>query len=175
MMRISELTSLGLDIRDLAPTPAINPLAEVDALREAQVTDIYFDAKAGVVAVILELRQALQLDEGSTAVLLARGVRSLGWSGPARGTQLTAWSIGSSVPRVSDGLFSLSLGMWPQPGAQLSLAAERAAFVVCDVHGLPDLPPDYTSRAASGVVSEVATWHSEFEPISVAVVDATSD
>lgn len=40
---------------------------------------------------------------------------------------MTAWSIGSSVPRAKDQIFGLNLVMWPHPGAQLSLTAESAA------------------------------------------------
>ena len=124
-----------------------------------------------LVGILFELRQALQLQEANTGVLVARGVRALTWSGPSRDTTLTAWSIGSSVPRAEDQLFSLSLVMWPRPGAQLSLTAESAAFFVGNVCGLAEAPPDYTDRDRAALGDEVACWDSSFEPVSAAFLD----
>ncbi len=151
--------------------PEVNPLTEEDALQEAQVLDIRVDALIGVVAILFELRQALQLREANTGVLVAHGVRELTWSRPSRDTALTAWSVGSSVPRGNEGLFQISLIMWPHPGARLSLTAESAAFFVGNVPGLAEAPPDYgdVDRAALG--HEVASWESAFEPVSAVFLD----
>ncbi len=171
MMKIVDLLGLAPALRQHASLPEMDPLTEDDALQEAQVIDVRFDALAGVVGILFELRQALQLQEANTGVLVAHGVRELTWSGPARDTTLTAWSVGSSRPWAEDGLFGLSLVLWPHPGAQLTLAAESAAFFVGDVPGLSEAPPDYTDLDRAGVYGETADWSSTFEPVSAVFLD----
>lgn len=170
-MKIDDLLLSDPALRAYASMPEMDPLAEEDALQEAQVLDVRFDALAGVVGVLFELRQALQLREANTGVLVAHGVRELTWSGPSRDTTLTAWSIGSSVPQAKDQLFGLSLVMWPHPGAQLSLTAESAAFFIGNVPGLDEAPPDYTDRDRAALGEEIAGWDSLFEPVSAVFLD----
>lgn len=174
MMRIDDLLHLDSALRQYASLPEVDPLTEEDALQEAHVLDIRFDALAGVAGILFELRQALQLFEASTGVLVASGVRELGWTGPARDTALTAWSVGSSVPSATDGLFGLSLVMWPHPGARLTLRAASAAFFVGDVPGLAEAPPDYTDRDRAVLGRDVAGWDSPFEPSSAVFLDRAS-
>ncbi|HEY0690132.1 MAG TPA: hypothetical protein VGD71_13955 [Kribbella sp.] len=171
MMKIDDLLGLPPALRQHAALPEMDPLTEDDALQEAQVLDVRFDALAGIVGILFELRQALQLHEASTGILVAHGVSSLAWTGPSRDTALKAWSVGSSRPRAEDRLFELSLVMWPHPGAQLTLAAESAAFFVGDVPGLSGAPPDYTGLDRDGVASEIADWGSPFEPVSAVFLD----
>jgi hypothetical protein len=63
--------------------------------------------------------------------------------------------------------------MWPYPGARLFLTAESAAFVVGEVPGLSEAPPDYSDRDRTLLGDLVAGWHSAFEPVSVAFSDAS--
>ena len=170
-MKIDDLLHLDPALRKYASLPEMDPLTEDDALQEAQVLDVRFDALTGVAAILFELRQALQIQEASTGVLVARGVRELMWSGPGRDEALTAWSVGSSVPSAKDRLFGLSLVMWPHPGAQLTLTAESAAFFVGDVPGLHEAPPDYTVGDRREIAAEVAGWNSAFEPVSAVFLD----
>lgn len=171
MMTIDDLLRLDPGLRRYASLPEMDPLTEDDALQEAQVLDVRFDVLSGVAGIIFELRQALQLQEANTGVLVARNVRELAWLGPERTEALTAWSVGSSVPTAKDRLFGLSLVMWPHPGARLTLAAESAAFFVGDVPGLPAAPPDYTENDRATVAAEVAGWGSLFEPVSAVFLD----
>lgn len=170
-MRIDDLLLPDRALRVYVPLPDMDPLTEEDALQEAQVVGVRFDALAMVAGILFELRQALQLREANTGVLVAHGVRELAWAGPGRDTALTAWSVGSSVPRVEDRFFGLSLVMWPHPGARLSLTAESAAFFVGDVPGFPEAPPDYTVRDRGALGHEVACWDSPFEPVSAVFLE----
>lgn len=170
-MNLGDLLLLDPAPRAYAAMPEMDPLTEEDALREAQVLDVRFDALAGVAGILFELRQALHFQEADTGVLVAHGVRELTWSGPSRDTALTAWSVGSSVPRVKDRLFGLSLVMWPHPGARLSLTADLAAFFAGEVPGLADAPPDYTDLDRPTLGQEVACWDSSFEPASAVFLD----
>lgn len=84
---------------------------------------------------------------------------------------MTAWSVGSSLPQVKGGLFEMSIVMWPHPGAQLSLTAESAAFVVGDIPRLSEVPPDYSDLDRAALGDEVAAWDSSFEPVSAIFLD----
>ena len=170
-MKIDDLLVLDPGLRRYASLPEMDPLTEDDALQEAQVLDVRFEALTGVVGILFELRQALQLQEANTGVLVARGVRELAWSGPPRETVMTAWSVGRSVPTARDRLFGLSLVMWPHPGARLTLTAESAAFFVGEVPGLSAAPPDYTQEDLAAVAAELAGWDSPFEPVSAVFLD----
>jgi hypothetical protein len=155
----------------------MNPSTETDALQEAQLLGVRFDALSLTVGLLFELRVALQLRGANTGVLIARGVKELSWSGPSRATDLTAWSIGSSTPFANDESFSLTLSMWPAPGAHFTLVADSAAFIGGDVPGLSRDPPDYVARDRATVSEGLAGWSSEFVPIYAAfrrVLDSPS-
>ncbi|MFN6118743.1 MAG: hypothetical protein ACK5CE_03755 [Actinomycetes bacterium] len=158
-------------LRALGAQPEMDPLTELDALQEAQLLDVRFDTLTLTAGLLLELRMALQLREANTGVLWVRGVRQLSWSGPSRATEMTAWSVGSSVPRAEDGVFSLTLSMWPAPGAQLTLVGESAAFFAGDVPGLNEAPPDYGALDVESVREGLASWDSEFVPVHAVFLD----
>lgn len=170
-MKLHDLLLPDPALRAYGARPEMDPLTEDDALREAQLLDVRFDALTLTVGLLFELRMALQLREGNTGVLVARGVRGLSWSGPSRETGLTAWTVGGSVPGPDQGLFCLQLGMWPAPGAQLSLLAESAAFFAVGVPGLSEVPPDYTDLDRQQVSVEIADWNSNFEPVHAVFLD----
>jgi hypothetical protein len=146
---------------DGRPEPDPNPLTEDDALQEAQLLSVRFGAVTGAAGLLFELRTALQLDEGNTGLLVAHGVRELVWSAPERDGR-TAWTVGGSTV-VRRPRFELELGLWPSPGAQLRLAAERAAFFIGDVPSLGDAPPDYGEDDEAAIRAALADWDSPFE------------
>ncbi|MFV0462523.1 MAG: hypothetical protein ACK5MP_04905 [Nostocoides sp.] len=74
----------------------MDPLTESDALQEAQLLDVQLDAVREQLALLFELRMALQLREPDTGVLVARGVREFSWTAPPRSSLRTAWSVGGS-------------------------------------------------------------------------------
>ncbi len=171
MMKIGDLLVPDPRQREFASMPEMDPLTEADALQEAQLLDVRFDVLTGVAGLLFELRTALQLREANTGVLVVHGVRELAWFGPGRDTFLTAWSVGSSIPRAQDGLFALSLVMWPHPGARLSLTGESGAFFVGDVPKLAEAPADYTDRSRGALSGQVADWDSTFDPVSAVFLD----
>lgn len=164
------LDSTRVSAREYAGLPEMDPLRESGALQEAQLLDVRLDASRGQLALLFELRMALQLREPNTGVLVARGVRAFAWSAPPRSTSRTAWSVGGSHVDHPDGLFRLNLGFWPAPGATLQVIAETALFVAGDVPGLPDAPPDYMEDEAA-VSGQLASWDSAFVPSSAVFLD----
>jgi hypothetical protein len=143
MTAIEDLLRPNAQLRDYGAQPEMDPLTEKDALQEAQLLDLRFDALRSTVGLLFELRLALQLRTANTGVLVAHGVRDLSWTAGSRSTAKTAWTVGGSFPSNENRLFHLELGMWPAPGAQLRLIAESAAFFAGDVVGLDEAPPDY--------------------------------
>ena len=170
MITIEQLLVPDRRWRDYASQPEMDPLTEDDALQEAQLLDVRFDALRSTLGLLFELRTALQLRETNTGVLVARGVRELEWSAGQRSTPKTAWTVGGSVVTNADRLFRLELGMWPAPGAQLRVVAGSAAFFAGDVPGL-DRIPDYVSDDEATIRANLADWRSEFMPVHAVFLD----
>jgi hypothetical protein len=169
-MKIQDLLQPVSGLREYAGRLEGNPLTQDHALQEAQLLDVRLDAVTRTVGVLFELRLALQLHEANTGVLVASGVRELSWSGPERETDLTAWIVDGSLPRHDNRLFSLMLGMWPAPGAELNIRAENAIFCSGDV---PDLPPhpDYMDSDPTKVRGKIANWDSQFVVVGAAFLE----
>jgi hypothetical protein len=144
--------------------PPINALTEPDGLREAQIIAVHFDAVHSQAAVLFELRTSLQFDASNTGVLIASRVRELTWMAPARGTTRTAWTVGGTEAAVDEHEFRMGIGLWPGPGARLTLVAEHAVFVSGDVSGLPETPPNYVTASSADLLDQIAGWNSSFLP-----------
>jgi hypothetical protein len=167
MITVEELLSQDAHLRRFAAQPEMDPLTESDALQEAQLVDVRFDALHSTVGLLFELRVALQLRSDNTGVLVAHGVREFSWSALAQLRSRTAWSIVTSTPRCVDRAFRLSLGFWPD--AHLELSADSAAFFAGDVADIGDVPPDYSGDKS--VVAGLARWHSNFLPAHAVFLD----
>ncbi|MGH3712156.1 MAG: hypothetical protein ACRDT4_01625 [Micromonosporaceae bacterium] len=170
-MRIEDLLQGPSGLQRHTTKPQMNPLTDEDALLEAQLLEVRFDALRLTLALLLELRMALQLREGNTGVLITRGVQRWSWEAHPRPTARTAWNIVGSTPAVDGGLFVLSLEMLPY--AKLDLVAESASFFEGDASGLGETPPDYSDEDAT-VRAELADWSSPFDPANAAFLNVTS-
>lgn len=170
MIVIEELLSAGSELRRYAAQPEMDPLTEDDALQEAQLLDVRFDALHSTVGLLFELRMALQLREPNTGVLVARGVHELSWSTGGRSpAPLFAWVVAGSTVGAANRLFELRLAGL-RAGAGLGLVAESAAFFAGDVPGLERIP-DYVSDDEPTVHANLANWHSEFVPTHAVFLD----
>lgn len=148
--------------REYESQPEMDPLTEDDALVDAQVLDLRLDALCGRVAVLFELRLALELREGNTGLLIADGVTAVGWDAAPRDTARTAWNVVGSVVRSTSGLLEMRLGTLPQ--AELLVRAKGAAFYSGDVPGLAEIP-DYGEAPDSELGARLARWESSFRPL----------
>ena len=169
MIVIEELLSSSAELRRFAAQPEMDPLTEDDALQEAQLLDVRFDAARSTLGLLFELRLALQLREANTGVLIAHGVRAISWSASPRSTARTAWNVITSTPRHADRLFGLSLLTTPR--SQLELSAESAAFFVGDVPGL-DRIPNYIEDDEATIGAQLAGWRSKFTPVHAVFLDS---
>ncbi|WP_405692725.1 hypothetical protein [Streptomyces sp. NBC_01185] len=117
-----------------------DPLREPDALREAQLLDWRVDRPASTAALLFELRTARQLDEGNTALLVMRGLRSFDWTAGAAPEGPTARTVVSGVPGHLDGLFRAEFSFFPD--SRLEMLGQRSEFYVLEAEGIGDVPPD---------------------------------
>lgn len=154
--------------RDGLSLPGMDPLTENGSLQEAQLLEVRFDAVRSTAGLLFDLRGALQLREANTGVLILRGVQTLSWLAGPRETGRTAWTVGGSTVTGTDRLFVLEVGLWPVPGALLTVSAEVATFLAGDVPGL-DRIADYTDDDEPTLRGQTASWQSEFEPVCVSV------
>ena len=169
-MIIEDLLRPDPELRSYGAQPEMDPLTEDDALQEAQLLDVRFDALRSTVGLLFELRTALQLREANTGVLVARGVRELSWSTGGRSpAPRFAWVVAGSTIGAAVQLFELRLAGL-RPGAGLGLVAESAAFFAGDVPGL-DRIPDYVSDDESTVRANLASWRSKFTPVHAVFLD----
>ena len=159
IMKISDFLLPEFAERNRLAPPDPDPLVEPDALQEAQLLGIKFDATTGALGVLFDLRTALELRNANTGLLVARGVWEVSWLSTSRPTDLTAWTIGSSLP----GSGGMKFSMWPAPGAQFSFKSTAMLFTCGDVPHLNDAPPNYLDLDASSVQGQLASWESEFE------------
>ena len=171
MRTIEDLLWLS-DTPDGCPTPASNPLTDPDALQEAQLLDVRFDALRSTIALIFELRVSLQFDEGNTGVLIARAVRDIDWTVSKSPNARTAWNVvSSSVTRRGDA-FEFRLGTWP--GASMSLTASNLEFYVGEVPGLDHIP-NYVNDSEEKLIQQLAGWSSELQVSHCAAVGSLHD
>jgi hypothetical protein len=155
--------------RELGSKPEMDPLSESDALLEAQVLDVHVDALRASVAVLLEMRLALQLREGNTALLVARQVTDFVWRAERRATARTAWNVVGSEASVSGKSLELRIGLLPW--GEMFLRAGSAAFYIGDVPGLVEIP-DYGLASESELNLMIAHWDSEFVPLRAVFLES---
>lgn len=168
MITVQDLLEPDSRWREFASQPEMDPLTEDDALQEAQLLDVRFDALRSTVGLLFELRVALQLREANTGLLVVRGVRALSWTAASRMTPRTSWAVLSSRPEAREGLFTFGLATWPE--ARLALQGESAAFFAGDVRGLQRIP-DYVSDDEPTIRANLASWDVDFEPVHAVFLD----
>jgi hypothetical protein len=151
----------GAQLVDLVGRPEMDPFTEEDALQEARLSEVVFDAVHARAGLLLDLRGALQLRMAYTGLLVLEGVERFSWAGERRTTIRTAWNVVGSVPINKDGVVNLRLLFFPD--AELTVVGRSGAFFAGDVVGLPDTPPDFVGSDEE-VAAGMASMDSLFEP-----------
>jgi hypothetical protein len=152
-------------------SPEMDPLTERDALQEARLNEMIFNAVNRRVGLLFDLRGALQLRMAYTGLLVLYGVESLSWSSEQRASTRTAWNVVGSLPVNEGGVINLKLFFFPD--AELTVVARSAAFHAGDVLGLPDTPPDFASSDEE-VALGMASMDSPFEPTQATLIEPYS-
>ncbi|MBB5866624.1 hypothetical protein F4553_000003 [Allocatelliglobosispora scoriae] len=138
-----------------------DPLRQPDALLEAQLLDVRFEALTSTASLLFDLRTAMQIDDGNTGVLLARGLREIEWSGEIRSTARTAWNVvGSDCSRSGE---SVVLRIGFLPSARIRIMASRFEFYVGDVAELLEQLPDYGEDDDNAIRQNLPSWDSSLQ------------
>ena len=143
-----------------ASKPDMDALTEADSLTEAQLLDVRIVARTSTVGLLFETRQAQQIREGNTAVLIAHGVRACSWKADRIPRGSYARTVFVDDPSTATGRLSLSIGMGAKYGARLALDADAAAFFIGEVPGLHEAPPDYGQDEAT-IRAQLPDWQSQ--------------
>ncbi len=171
MMSIEELLS-SPDRRGYAAMPETDALVEVDGLQEADLVDVRFDADAGSLVLLFDLRTALQFRLANTAVLVMRDVEEVRWfSKEERGDRRTAHYVMSSNPTTREGRFVFELVCLR--GWDLSAVSSSAEFFVGDVPDLPSAPPNFVEDDERAIAMGMPAWRSMFKPEWATFLDST--
>ncbi|MFJ5925722.1 hypothetical protein ACIQF6_24245 [Kitasatospora sp. NPDC092948] len=144
----------------VVPAPEMNPLAEDDALQEAQLIDLRVHALSSTAALLFELRTALQFDTGNAAVLIVRGLEKSEWRPGGRRDGKTAWSVVGSTVRTGSRSFGIEIDLYPN--AKVEVSGASAEFYVVDVPGISEAPPDYSLEGEEFMRSDLPGWDSPF-------------
>ena len=169
-MRLRDLLTgdvLGAEVG----SPEMDPLTEKDALQEARLNEVIFDAATRRAGLLVDLRGSLQLRMAYTGLLVLGGVEDLSWSSEQRRTARTAWNVVGSLPVNENGLINLMLFFLPD--AELTVVARSAAFYAGDVPGLPEIPPDFAD-SDEVVAAGMASVDSPFEPTQATFIELQS-
>ncbi|MEO5535512.1 MAG: hypothetical protein ABIR17_10320 [Pseudolysinimonas sp.] len=139
--------------------PSADPLREDGALAEVGLIDVRHDLLTSEVWLLLDCHGALQIDKGSTAVLVVQDATEFIWNAPSRGS-MTWWTIlGWHVAQVPAGI-SFTAGMFPD--GQFTVTGESASFYVGDTpEGLGPIL-DMAESRPNEVRESLPQWTSEF-------------
>ncbi len=153
------------DRRQHAAIPEMDALEEADALQEADLVDVRFDIGGSSLAMLFDLRTALQFRLANTAVLVVRDVEQVHWvatheSALSRGR--VAHYVMSSTPVTGEGGFAFELVCLR--GWHLHIAGSSAEFFVGDIPGLAGVPPNFVDDDDRSIADAMPAWGSMFEP-----------
>jgi len=165
-MRIEDLL-IWPGRKSLGGQPESDALREEDALLEAALVDVRIDAINSTAWLLFDLKGAINLEIGNTAVVAVHGVTDLQWESDPKGGR--SWcSVMSWMPEVVQGMFVIRAQMLFGP--LLQVRGKEAEFYVGDVPGGDDAPPNFSSASDKEVREGMVQWPSEFESISTSIV-----
>ncbi|MFJ8495962.1 hypothetical protein ACIRBZ_47740 [Streptomyces sp. NPDC094038] len=157
MISINDLVHAGPRPEFLSSVE-VDPLREADALQEAQLLDSQVYHLTSTAALLFELRTSLQFEEGNSALLVVRGLRSFDWKLPTKQASLAALTVVSSAADRLGDSHTASFGFFPE--AHLAVAGDLMEFYVLEADGIGDVPPDYSSGDLNRVQASLPSWSS---------------
>lgn len=140
--------------------PEVDALREEDALDEAGLLGVRFNAVDSCLWLLVDCRDALQFRAGYTAIVVLNSVQQFEWRCTERSPRY--WHrLGGWKPTVNGDHLTLEFGTgW---GATFRATGESGGFYVGSVPGDDLAPPDLTCASDEEVRAGFAQWDSEFE------------
>lgn len=146
-----------------ASMPESDALVEIDSLQEADLVDVRLEASKSLLAMIFDLRTALQFRLANTAVIAFRGVHNLNWnSTESQGTRHVAHYVMSSKPMIMT--TGIALELVCLNGWSLKVEAASAEFFVGSMPKLPDAQPNFVEDDEEVILRGMPDWNSQFLP-----------
>ena len=146
--------------------PTLDVLSQPDALLETQLLEVRSAAVVTRAVCLVDLKGSLYIDDGNVALVLAEGVERASWTTTRLKRQRSAWTILGSQCEEEGGALHLHLGCMPDGHAEL--VAQRLTFVIGDMPGMDEAPPDYTEATDEEIWAGNPTWDKPFTPLAVA-------
>jgi len=147
---------------ELGSMPEADALTELDALQEADLADVQVDAEHGVVALLFDLRSALQFRMANTAVLVLRGATDFEWAhGQQHPHHREAHYVMSSSTAVDGN--RLAIEVVCLRGWRVRANCQAAEFFVGDIPGLSEAPPNFVEDTPATIEAGMPSWSSPFE------------
>jgi hypothetical protein len=112
------------------------------------------------------MKGSLYFDDGNVGLVLAEGVRRASWTSVPQPGDRYAWTILGSSCVETDGGLHLNLACMPDGDADV--VARQLTFVVGDMPGMDEAPPDYTEASDEELWAGNPTWDKPFTPLAVA-------
>lgn len=155
--------------------PGRDPLRDQDALHDAALVDLRFDATALTLGLLFDLRGAIEFqshDDPYVGILVARGVVQFDWTNPLLSPRSKPpdhqavlssrqWhATVSSVPTSRDGRFSLRITTFSD--IEIRLEADTAEFYGGDMPGMDRPPPDFMEHDDAVIRAGLPQWSTPF-------------
>ncbi|WP_148222487.1 hypothetical protein [Rhodococcus opacus] len=140
-----------------------DPLLIDDLLQECALLDVRHFASSSVVGLLLDLRTALQLDVGNTALLVIGGVSGYSWVSDALEADTMMRTVVGSKPTPSATDYKIELACSPQ--STFEAKGKWASFFEGNVRSIGESQPDLTSDDPATLVSGFPNWQSELEVV----------
>jgi hypothetical protein len=126
-------------------------------LEEAALFDIRLNAVDATAWLLFDCKGALQIRRGNTAIVVLRGVRSLEWNTPALAPRMWQRVAGWRTRTEAGGERSLALAL---EVAEVRAVFKAAEFLVGDVPGADDAPPDFADATDGEIAERLQSWES---------------
>lgn len=136
-----------------------DPLRIEDLLQECALLDVRHFTSSSIIGILLDLRTALQLDIGNTALVVIGGVSDYSWVSDTVEADTMMRTVVGSYPTMSATEYKLELACSPRSAFQVK--GKWASFFEGTVRSIGESQPDLTSVDPTTLASGFPNWQSE--------------
>lgn len=148
--------------------PEMDALTEPEALDEAALIDMRFNAVDSSAWLLFDCRGALQVRAGNTAIVVLKSIRTLEWK--CSQPKPRAWRYVLGWESASHGSV-LQVKFFADDTGEFRATCLAGEFHVGDIPGGDEAPPDFVSATDEEVREGLAQWSSPFTPIRASFLD----
>lgn len=138
-----------------------DPLRIEDMMQECALLDVRHFASSSALGLLLDLRTALQLDVGNTALVVIGGISSYSWVSDTAEADTMMRTVVGSYPTLTDTEYKLEVTCSPR--SAFHATGKWASFYEGNVRSIGESQPDLTSDDPASLASGFPNWQSELE------------